>query len=178
MLREFSWQQFLVSAVVLSLLWYGGLIALYYRRELAGLLRSGRFLPDRPPLRLPERERSVALKKEGSAGTAAVPEVMGKPKLPDGVSRVSASDLCFVSEEERRVDQLGLVADVLEELKTIFRTISDRDGTKRDFIKSAGELSERYPGLASHPAIAHINGYVAAHAPFQLNAEELENLWN
>ena len=76
-----------------------------------------------------------------------------------------------------KVTQLGLVPDVLEELKIIFSILASEDGSKADFFSLFKTVKEKYPKITADPNIDSINIYIREHVPFHLSNEELEDLW-
>lgn len=173
MLQEFTWQQFLVAAMVLSLLWYLGGWFFWLRRRSrgtgVGTAKSSRVVPEllssvggRP---LPEKVQAD--------------DLMGKPRLPAGMELLSGSELGFAGADGTagRSDQLGLVPDLLEELKLLFRELAERDGNRHDFFRGLDRLKAGFPKMAGHPQLAAVNEFIIDHAPFHLSAEDMERLW-
>jgi hypothetical protein len=203
MLQQFSWQQFLAALAGLALIWYVVVILLFYRRQLFGLVSR---LTGGPPKRsllsgsaassaapLPHRWEKE-LRGEGLDELHSGPEevdsevtrgpdsLMGASRMPEGMSRVGLEQVSFVLDERAqdqvRQDQLGLVSDVLQDVKEVFQLLARDEGNKHDFFKLMAVVSEHYPGLSAHPSLRRINGFIAEHAPFALSFEELDKLWN
>jgi hypothetical protein len=174
MLQQFTWQQFLVASMVLSLIWYAGIILFFYRTEVFGFFsRAG---SERSLEPLPHRwERGVEVLENENL---PVNELMGKSKLPEGMSTVAMGSFGFVQTDGEREEQIGLVPDVLQEIKEIFGIIEKEDGSKRDFFNLMEMVREKFPQIGSNPNIPRINQFISEHAPFHLSAEELENLWD
>ncbi|WP_316800224.1 hypothetical protein [Pedobacter frigidisoli] len=112
-------------------------------------------------------------------------EIMGKSKMPEGLEVVSMGALSFSasehsgsSDEDQKSDQLGLVPDVIQELKELFGILEKEDGTKQDFFSLAAMISEKYGRIGSNPNIGRINEFIRDHAPFEVTIEELEYLWD
>jgi len=174
MLYGFSVSEFIVVLFVLALLWYGGVLLFFYLQKkkhrlgtVAGSHRNGR---DNGAFG--RGEKQVNLKASSDD------DLMGKGKLPEGMSSVGMEDIGFVDLDERDVeDQQGLIPDLLEEIKNVFLVLAKEDGNKRDFIELMKVVKENYPGMSSHPRIMRINEFISSHAAFHLSAEELENLW-
>lgn len=173
MLQHFTWQQFLVASMVLSLIWYLGVILIFYRTEfLRFLKRDG---ASHTSEKLPHRwEKDVDVLQE----ELREDELMGKAKLPDGLSSVTAGGFGFAPTEKDKADQIGLIPDVLQEIKEIFAILEKEDGTKNDFLNLMEVVNDNYPKIGSHPKIDRIQQFISDHAPFHLSSEELENLWN
>lgn len=182
MLQGFSWQQFLLAALVLTLLWYVVVLLVFYRGFLLGLFSGGgSAVQGLPKVRMVnEFRKGGAPDYTAGAAVGRLEEegLMGAAKLPKGMSLVGAADFSFVGDDGLdREAQVGLVPDVLEELKGIFSWLAANDGNKRDFLERMRVLVEDYPKLSSHPGIGRLKVYVAEHVPFHLSAEELEELW-
>jgi hypothetical protein len=175
MLQQFTWQQFLVATWVLTLIWYVAVILLFYREEFFRLL-GGKKINDLDN-RLPHRWEKGVDKLEVTANEEA--ELMGASKLPDGMSITTSDAFGFSGDvsNDSKMEQVGLVPDVLQELKGVFAKLSQSDGSKRDFMDMMEDVREKFPKIASSPNIGRINEFISEHAPFHLSAEELENIW-
>ncbi|WEK17868.1 MAG: hypothetical protein P0Y49_13775 [Candidatus Pedobacter colombiensis] len=171
MLQQFTWQQFLVATLILTLIWYFSVMLLFYRKELKAFL-NGKKLKDENDAPLPHRWD----KKVDELQPAPEENLMGKSKLPDGVSIVEMEDIQFAN-EDNKVQLLGLVSDVIEEIKTIFNILVNEDGTKQDFFKLIEAVKESYSGIITSQHIPQINEFIIANASFHITREELDNLW-
>lgn len=171
MLTQFSWQQFLVAISVLTLVWYCLIILIFYRKELKRLL-NGKPLKENKSEPLPHRwdEKIDDLEQN------TVDDLMGKSKLPDGVSVVEMDDIQFI-EPDTKTQRLGLIPDVIEEIKTIFDILGKEDGTKQDFLQLMQTVKENYPKISSHPNLPQINDFITSNASFHLTQDEIENIW-
>ena len=173
MLQQFTWQQFLVATLVLTLIWYLAVILIFYRKELIAFL-SGKKLIIQGNEPLPHRwEKGVE-----TLGEENEEELMGKSKMPEGMDNVGMSGFGFVSGEDAIEQQVGLVPDVLEEIREVFAILAKEDGNKKDFINLMEMVRDKYPKIASHPNIGRINEFISEHASFHLSKDELENLWD
>lgn len=178
MLQQFTWQQFLVAALVLTVIWYVAITLTFYRKEFFGLF--GPKLTTHSSERLPHRWEKGVDKLAGIVSEEE-PDLMGKSKLPDGMSRVSSDAFGFSGNDQNpdsKVEQVGLVPDVLEELKGIFSSLAANDGDKLDFMEMMDTVREKFPKIASSPNIGRINTFIAENAPFYLSKDELENMWD
>lgn len=170
MLHQFTWQQFLIAALILTLVWYLVIILLFYRRKVTGLLSGKTKLKQPEKLRREwEEELEDGFEEE---------DLMGKPSEPEGVSTLPMEALRFADKDAGKDEQLGLVPDVLEELKSIFDILTKEDGSKSDFFSLLKLVKAKYPGIGSSPNIGRINAHIREHVPFLLTEEELENLWD
>lgn len=171
MLQQFSWQQFLVAIAVLTLIWYAAVILLFYKKELKAFLNGKP--PEYPTNKpLPHRWED----KVDELPAVAEGELMGKSKMPEGVSVIDMEELQF-SEPDDKTEKLGLVSDVIEEIKLIFKILGQEDGNKQDFLKLIQEVKIRYPKIASSSSLSQINEFIQTNASFHLSSEELEDLW-
>jgi hypothetical protein len=178
MLHQFTWQHFLVAASVLALAWYVVVILVFYRGKVSALLGKGS-----SPLAENNFRSTGAQPERREKGLAPAGEVvqeeselMGRVKLPEGMALVGAGDFGFVGDRDVE-GQVGLVPDLLAELRSVFARLVERDGGKQDFLLMMAGVREAYPKMASHPQIGRINEFITDHAPFYLAPEELENLW-
>lgn len=169
MLQQFTWQQFLVAISVLSLVWYCTIFLLYYRSELKAFL-SGKSPKEDVPLPHRWDEKFDELEQE------IEDHLMGKSKLPDGVSIVSMDDIQF-GDVGAKTEKLGLISDVIEEIKIIFNILGKEDGSKQDFLNLMTTVKENYPGISSNANLPQINNFIVSNAPFHLTNDEVENLW-
>ncbi|RAJ28083.1 hypothetical protein [Pedobacter cryoconitis] len=171
MLQQFSWQHFLVAISLLTLIWYVAVILIFYRKELKSFLKGK---PSEEPTDKPLPHYWDDKVDEFPVETDD--DLMGKSKMPEGVSVIDMEELQF-SEPEDKTEKLGLVSDVIEEIKLIFKILGQEDGNKQDFLKLIGEVKNRYPKIASSPSLPQINEFILSNASFHLSPEELEDLW-
>jgi len=175
--KLFSWQQFLVAVLILSSIWYLMLLPLLYRRQLKDWLERKDGKPVVAPLR---REWDEELEDDPAKEED---ELLGKPKLPEGVSRLNmdmfgfAPDVSEEKEDSRELQQ-SLVPDVIEELKSIFHILEKEQGNKDDFISLFGLVKAKYAGIRDTPSQRALNDYIRENALFPISDEELTNLWN
>lgn len=197
MLQHFTWQQFLVAALILSLIWYGAIILLFYRKQVKEFL-SGKPKPDRPAEPLAHAwdedwDEEFSTEEE---------DLMGKPALPEGMSRLSMAQFGFAppagdeeehqqsdgknrnehfeneNTDEGRQRQQSVVPDVLEELKSIFHILETEQGNKQDFISLFGLVSSKYPDIKGTSSQQALNDFIRDNLLFPISDEELDNLWN
>ena len=166
MLQQFTWQHFLVAALVLSLIWYVVVWFRFYRQR----IKMGNGI-GRTPL-----DRLVA-NRENDAFVADSDEMMGKPRLPEGLTIVGSEEVRFAG-DGTKADQIGLIPDLLEDLKLLFQKIAERDGSKADFLRMLENVKSGYPKMGNHPQLAAVNEFIVDHAPFHLTPADIENLWD
>lgn len=166
MLQAFTWQEFLIAALVLSVLWYAGVGLLFYRSEISGFL-SG-------------RGRTAEPLAHGWADQVDELEVdlMGVAAGESGVSILEADEFSFVPREsvDRALDPLGDLADVQEEIKSICSVLEMEDGTKADFFALFAMIREKYPKVFAYGIRAELAEFIVEHLPFELSEDELAGL--
>ncbi|MFC4213361.1 hypothetical protein ACFOWA_19370 [Pedobacter lithocola] len=176
MLQQFTWGQFLLASFMLSFLWYVFVLLVFYRKEMQVFLTrsgSGESLPHRW-----EKEVDVLGEKiQKEENLDGDENLMGKSAAAKGLEVLPIGQLSFSSNEDQRYEQVGLVADVIQELKLIFSSLETNAASKLDFFKMLEKVKEDYGKIGAHPNIKAINAFIAEHAPFHLTADELENLW-
>jgi hypothetical protein len=186
MLFPFTMQQFLIAAVVLSLIWYAGIFLWFRRRDL--VLKLGGASGSRAGTKVRTKLRPGLLGR-GSGGVLeedySQEELMGKVKLPEGMELIASEELRFADRVVgegglglNQSDRLGLIPDVLEEIKEVFGILAKEDGTKQDFMSLMKLVQQKYPRISSHPGLAGLNAFIQGHAPFAISSEELEGLWD
>jgi len=166
MLKSFSWPDFLLAASVFSLFWFLLIGLLFYRKEAFSLLSGSK--ADTEPL--PHGWQNEV---EEFAEDLSRDDLMGKSALDDGVALVSAEEFSFADQTE----QLGLLADVQEEVKSICSILEKEDGGKEHFISLFELVKSKYPAVASSPSLGAINAFIREHVPFFLSDDELDSLW-
>jgi hypothetical protein len=184
MLHYFTWQQFSIAALILSFSWYASVILLFYRKELHN------FLSGKPASTGAAEPLAHVWDEDFEDEPLAEQEenLLGKPVLPEGMSRLAMSQFGFapavtaITTEEAAGDddrdtRLGIVPDVLEELKSIFHILESEDGNKADFISLFGLVSAKYPKIRNTPNQQAINDYIRENLPFDISDEELDNIW-
>lgn len=152
--KHFTWQDFLLAATLLTLVWYAGVWLLFYRKP--------KQLAETP---LPHHWEDEVDRFDG--------ELMGKPVLEPGVSVLEAADFAFGPPEKEA--QLGVLADVQEDIKTACRGLEANLGTKEDFFLAFRLIRERY--AIPENAREALGEFIREHVPFFLGEEELEDLW-
>lgn len=172
MLAQFTWQEFWLAILLLTLLWYSGIIIFYYRKELNSFFSKGSNPKEPFPHRWSDRVEEPVQKPEEHDG------LLGVSKPAVGTSTVSMGQISFGKDENGKSEQLGLIPDVLQELKEIFSILEKEDGNKQDFFNMMEMVRAKYGQIGSNPRIVQINQFITEHAPFHISKEELENLWD
>lgn len=173
MLEQITWQQFLLAAGLLSLGWYAWLVLSKGLAFRPGLTTARPY----PGEHSPDQNFQTA----GPARPQEEPDTLedgliGRPRLPEGLVKVSTSSLSFAGTATSTGP--GLVNDLTEDLKEIFTVLAKEDGQKKDFFRMIASVKENYDGLAGHPGIKLINDFLLENAPFLISPQELEALWD
>lgn len=170
-LKSFSWQHFILATLVLGIIWYVSIWLYYHRKGKTPLDAQdpSKPLPHRWDQHVDELSQSDSL--------------IGQPTLEPGVQVVEAADFSFADKSEtfNVVDnshQIGLVPDVLQEIKAICTILEEKDGNKEDFFAMFEMVKVKYPQIINYSATKELNQFIREHVPFHLSAEELEGLWN
>ena len=175
----FSWQSFLVWAVLLTLFWYVLVGALFFRGEIRHLF-SGR------PLFSGKVSGKVFSGKLAVVREEEPENLLGASKDPEGFASVPMNQFSFARggaavgqalEEDRQEAQLALVPDLLEELKTVFYTLERNGGGREDFEELFRLLAARFEPLITSPSYGAVNAYILEQLPFELSLAELEAMW-
>lgn len=172
--KSITWQEFLVAALVLASIWYLVVLPMLYRRQLKDWLGSRNGKPDLRPVRHEWAE-------EFDEEVQSEEDVIGKSKMPEGMSRLDMNMFGFApgaEDEESRELQQSQVPDVIEELKNIFHILEKERGTKEDFISLFGLVKAKYATIRGTPSEWALNEYIRENALFPISDEELTNLWN
>lgn len=172
--KVFTWQQFLIAALILSCIWYLVVLPLLYRKQLESWFGKKE---GKPNLRPVSRDWDEELEDEQEPEDG----LLGKSKMPEGVSRLSMDMFGFapdLSDDESRERQQGLVPDVMEELKSIFHILEKEQETKDDFISLFALVKAKYGTIRGTPSERALNNYIRENALFPISDEELINLWN
>ncbi|MES2276025.1 MAG: hypothetical protein V4592_08380 [Bacteroidota bacterium] len=170
MLHHVSWQQFLHWALILLAAWYVAVYFMFYHRRIRARLREG-------------QDGFFRVKKdwedELEDGPEAGSDLMGRPAAEEGVSSLSMQDFGFapVLESSDAALRLGVVPDVLEELKTIFYTLERDGGGKPEFLSLLQLVALRYPALRGSHDLRAIAAYIREQVGFALTDEELDAVW-
>lgn len=181
MLQQFSWGHFLIAMVVLNLVWYVFVLLVFYRAEVlaflgtgagGGIVGNGVSSSKAQPSGRAQNSDDERLEREIDAA------LMGTSRLPDGVEVKDSSQVSFSAlDGNGRYDQVGLVADVVQELKEIFSSLDSSGGGKAEFMRKVSELREDYGQIGGHPSIGAINGFIRERALFPISDSELDELW-
>jgi len=176
-MEQFSWQAFWTACFTVNLIWYAAVLLLFYRKELQNFLKKGS-IGDGEITDVRSSKRTQSPQTGGfESKSASEIQLMGQPKLPQGVEVVSSNQVSFLATEQGRCDQVGLVADVVQDVKEIFSELEKRAGSKTDFFRMLEQVKEDYGSISGHPSIGNINDFIRQSAPFHISDEELENLW-
>jgi hypothetical protein len=153
--HQFTWQQFLIAALVLTVAWYVTIGLIYFRKELSGF-------------KSPEK-----LKKDWEEELQDEDDLMGEAAGVPGMDTLEMSEISFMPKEQ----QLGIIPDILEEFKSTLYILETDNCSKADFISLFGLVSAKYPQIKGTANEEAINDYIRENLPFEITEEELEDLW-
>ncbi|GAA4090926.1 hypothetical protein [Mucilaginibacter panaciglaebae] len=195
MLKYFTWQQFLVAALVLSIIWYTVIILLFYHHKIQDYL-NGKNKDSTPsePLRHAwdeDFEDNPLGGEDDLMGKSALPEGMTRlsmaqfgfaPRISDAATEQEAGESWDTATEQKGADEVrerqqSIIPDVLEELKSIFHILETQQGTKQDFISLFGLVSTKYHSIKGTANQQALNDYIRENVLFPISDEELDNLW-
>jgi len=162
MLKSFTWPEFLLASIILSLVWWAGVWLLCYRKR------------GKPAGPLPHSWEDEV--EEFSD------KVMGRPAVEQGVQVVEAGEFSFAERGEDeggtdKVSRLGDLADVQQEIREVCGILAAEDGSKEDFFTLFEMIRSKYPRIAESGSLDALNGFIREHVPFALSEQELESLW-
>ncbi|WP_461789690.1 hypothetical protein [Pedobacter sp.] len=149
--QNFSWQDFLLAAALLSVLWYV-LVWLFFFRGRPGVV--------------------------GASGGADVFDgeeegLLGRPVMADGERVVGADEFGFVGADQ--LEQLGVVADVQEQLRVTCRELESSLAAKEEFLSVISGVLKGYPVPLS--SRLPLEEFIREHLPFFVTEDELDGLW-
>jgi len=184
MLQQFSWGHFLIASIVLNLVWYGFVVLVFYRVEFMAFLGRGADGDFSSGGGGPKaKAKPLGQAASGADGDQRIERevdaaLMGSSRLPDGVELKSSGQVSFsASDSDGRYDQVGLVADVVQDLKLVFSAVEGSDGGKAEFLRKVSQMREDYGDISGHPSIGAINGFIRERALFPISDSELDELW-
>jgi hypothetical protein len=166
-LPHFTWLQFGIAAIGFLLIWYAVVLLWFGGKRVRVFFARGKPAVNE---RLPH-----VWEREGFMED----DLVGEALEPDGVTIHAWNSFGFTGRAKQRVDDelLGLVPDVLEEIKTALHTVETTGGDKADFISLFRLVSAKYARLKDSPHLAAINEWILENVPFGLSEEELWQLW-
>ncbi|QNL49706.1 hypothetical protein H8S90_23820 [Olivibacter sp. SDN3] len=118
MLKHITWQQFLLAATLLTFLWYVAVMLLLYRKELKNFLTGKKNIAERNAEPPPNQTEEAVLPEENGN---LEQDLMGKAKLPEGISIMGMDELRFKGKDDDKDRQFGNIPDLLEEMKQVFQ---------------------------------------------------------
>lgn len=167
MLQAFTWQDFLLAALVLSVFWYAGVGLLFYRGEISGFL-SGKGGGSEP----------LAHGWQDQVDELDL-DLVGGASGESGVSVLEADEFSFVPRElaDLPLDPLADLEDVKVEIKSICAVLEMEEGTKADFFALFAMIRGKYPTVFAGEEILELREFLVEHLPFELSDPELAGLW-
>lgn len=185
MLHQFTWQQFLIAALILTFSWYLAMVLLYFRDKISDLFV--RRCKNKPPERLKcEWEEEL----EESSEEAFEQNLIGNRALPEGVNDVGMDQFAFATNEKTpdgirdetneqgyKVDYTGIDSPLREELESIFKILEQEKATKADFISLFRLVSSKYPEIKNTHGRQVLTDFLLENLPFEMTDEELDKIW-
>jgi hypothetical protein len=177
MFNPISWSQFLSAAACGLIVYYAVIGLLYYREEFRQFFRK-------KPLPFPAQPST----------TQKVPDVMGParqekinhPLHPEGTpvadspAGTEAIRVIPPSSEEEAL-QLGAVADLLEEIKTLVAALREGNGTREELQSLFEALFARYPQLVGTPYAQSVSEFAQQACrdqfSFPVSLTDLKECW-
>lgn len=108
--------------------------------------------------------------------------LMGKSKLPEGVTEVPMNGFSFKGAEPSnqgpsQEQQLSSIPDLLEEIKETFKVLKQRSGEKEDFLSLFSMICSKYTMLRNTAIREIIASYIREKAPFEISDDDLKEVW-
>lgn len=195
MLSSISWEKFLTVVAILVAGYYLVTIIIFYRRELAHLIKNGVSLGASrnddgegtgSNTAKAQPATSSMMGAAGRKGDRSMPHTSTETsdnlayapsdELPDTISEAGTDD---DGVEEIPV---GIISDLLEELKAICGAITDSVATKEEASALFEALLSRYRELKDTPYRRSISDHIYSitREPFLVNfsREEIEGFWD
>ncbi len=169
--HHFTWQQFGMAAIVFVLIWYAIVLLLYFRKEAKAFFSHGKSTA---------RQAALPHVWEDEEFTDGEDDLVGDATEPEGVSTHSWNSFGFTAKPAaiHKDELLGLIPDVLEEIKTALHTVETTGGGKEDFISLFKMVSAKYVRLKDSPHLEAISEWLLENAPFEITRDELTQLWD
>lgn len=149
MFIQFTWLQYGVAVLAATAVYYAWVGWRYYSAEVGRLFN-----------------RQTA---DEALWSGEVYEPIGHSAMEEGSAVLDAEDLDFVEP----LDLLGLVPDLLEEIKSLAAMAE----SKADFLSLFKLIAAKYPQVTGSPQQAAIYAYIREQVPFQLTDPELNQLF-
>ncbi len=169
MLHQITWQQYLLFAAILTLLYYAIIWLVYFWGQFPNFF-SGK------------EKAGAADDSPNWRNEAEYEDLLGGSAEDEGVSTIESEQVHFSPKTVPAAASLkpdddeelhGTIPDVLEDIKVIIR----QSDTKSEFIKSFPSIPVKYPQIADSRHLEAINDFIAEQVPFEISEEELYQLW-
>lgn len=168
MLRTITWTEFISAITFVAVAWYSLVFLLILRQKKRGGQSTDPLAKD--------IKGNVAQSVSQDSLQAHTNDLMGAVRKPEGLESLAMDGFGF-ADSVTPDEQLGLIPDVLEDLREIFAVIEKEDGSKHDFFSLVGIVKEKYPAIRTTGRLPEINAFITRNAPFFLSPEEIDNLW-
>lgn len=194
MFNTISWEQYLTVIASLLVLYYLGVLVIYYRKDLAARL-SSREANLSSPETDPKYYNPFASNSDSFMGSIN-PEkddnkIYIKNKEIGEANKIDVGN--FSTGKEHPVDAepplpssetflLGTVADLLQEIKTLLQLLSENEGTKEDcqtLFKALFSRNHTLKDTSYQDAISlFLYNECLGKLRFELSIAEIKELWN
>lgn len=173
MLNQFTWQQFLIAALIFSLLWLLIVLVLFYRKELFAFI-SKKPKDEVEPLTHAWQNDYEPAPDEG---------LLGKSALPEGVYIVEQDEFGFKQPElDTGTNDELLQADVFDLMERVKPFLGDASLDKGDFIGLVNEQVRDYHRLLESTLLDSFYELLAeqvddsVYLDFEISAAEFRDL--
>ncbi|WP_462267719.1 hypothetical protein [Mucilaginibacter sp.] len=169
MLHQITWQQYLLFAAIIMLLYYAIIWLVYFRGQFPNFFAS--------------KEKAEPVDDNLNwRNEEEYEELLGGSAEEEGVSTIESEQVHFspkpfpaaaLQQTDDEEELHGTIPDVLEDIKGIIRQSS----TKSEFIDSFTSIPAKYPQIADSRHLEAINDFISEQVPFEISEEELYQLW-
>jgi len=181
MLNVISWQDFIMTILILISGYYIAYFLVFYRQEITGWVNASS-----KPSPLPQEADDLIRQDKG--------DTMGKAKNPQDdrgeylepgdeilFARDPQHDLLHKRNNEDSAPLMGNVSDFLNEFKTLAQIISENNASRLDAEPMFKAMLEKYSGLRHTPFFdainMHLHGICKETCEFDLHLNEVIAWW-
>ncbi|MDN5286544.1 MAG: hypothetical protein JWR38_2818 [Mucilaginibacter sp.] len=186
MLHQISWQAYVLSIILLLILYYGYVGVVFYRTEiLAFYFRiSGRQatleVNDDRLIPVPEYEIMGAAKPDDTRSIREENIEFGPTDNPDDLTTEEQEAIVIPTGTDSR--QISQFSEMIAEVKTLIRVINESAETRENFEMLFKLIVQKYHELGGTPYQHQINEFLLEESegqfPFEITSAELEAYWN
>ena len=187
MLQSFSWGEYFTSVIFLTLLYYGIILFLYYRREVKDFFKDG-YSRNRISRQYKEKViNGVTSKMDGISGT---PMQQSQGDNTDTQTFYPFDRDQDPASSEPLQDKYSdpdssmlfpYVHELMDEIGQVFKTASNRNYIKEELITALQIKISKYPMLEDTAFRSTVSSFIATESrkacSVFLSEDELERLW-